>query len=189
MNTARELWDAWVQSAWTLSVGAYLQAFSLPISMLVAWLTFRATTSNLRYTMVVSEVNEHLKELSKAARDLAADIEEHYMGKYEGGFTANAARESRNSIMSAIKALNDKREVIGVFLRRDRNRELQERFDRWQTMALGDNFPVTRKDDRCKEFEEPVANVRKAQSEFERYLATLRKSCMDERWHLRRAMQ
>jgi hypothetical protein len=189
MSMLSEMWAAWSKSISSLPIGGFLQALSLPLSMLVAWLTFRAGSSNLRYSLVVSDVTAQIKEFSASCREVSQKIERHYLGDYEAGFTAGAAKESRNQILSAIKALDDKRAVLNVFLSKRKAIEIQTRFDQWQNLALGDNFPVTRKEDRCKDYEKPVIDLRRAQSELDRYLAALRKSCIDDGWRLRKTIR
>jgi hypothetical protein len=148
--------------------------------MLVAWLTFKATSANLRYTLVVADVNSQLKEFAESCSSLASDIEKHLLGKYEGGFTASAAKESRKQIMGRIKTIDGRRMVLSVFLRRKKALELKEQFDSWQRTSLGESFPATRKDELCKEYDKPITELQKALTGFECYLADLRRMCIDD---------
>lgn len=184
-----ELWEGWARAINSLHLGALFQALSLPISMLVAWLTFRATTSNLRYSLLVSDVSEQIKQFSQAAKALSVKIECHYKGKYPDGFTNAAARESRTEILTEVKELENRRSVLEVFLSEPKQEELKAKFDEWQEKVLGDQFPVTKKAECCKDHEKPIQDLRNAQAELERYLAKLRKGCIDSSWRFRKTIR
>lgn len=188
MNMLCDIWDAWSKAITSLTLGSYLQALSLPISMLVAWLTVKSTSVNLRYTIIVAEVTGQIKALAECCSKLASQIECHYLGSYEGGFTPAAAKESRKRIMAQMKELEDRRAVLNVFLTRKIAAQLEQEFDCWGKAALGENFPVTRKAEICKEFDLPVMELRKAETKFECYLATLRKKCIDHGKKFRRVL-
>ena len=165
----------------SLTIGAYLQALSLPLSLLIAWLTFKATTANLHYSLLAEDVTEQIKFLATQCRKIASEVEMHYLGNYDGGFSATSARDSRKRIMAQIKALDDCRAVLNVFLHEKKSLELQKKFDEWQVGLMDDNFPITRKEDRCKEFDPSVVAMRKATSAFECHLADLRRRCLNRR--------
>lgn len=189
MSTVSAIWEAWARSISALPIGGFLQALSLPISMVVAWLTFRATSANLRHSLIVSDVSSQIKEFATLSRELSLKVEQHYLGKYTEGFSAGAAKESRNQILASIKCLDDKRAVLGVFLSKKKTVEMEQKFDEWQHLVLGESFPVTRKEERCKEYEKPVVDLKKAQSAFDCYLATLRKSCIDAGWRFQKTLR
>lgn len=184
-----ELWRAWSHCITSLTIGGFLQALSLPLSMLVAWITFRAASSNLRYSLLVADVTAQIKEFAESSKKLSGAAESHYLGNYQGGFTAAVAKDSRNAILTEVKALDNRRAVLNVFLTIRKAEEFQKRFDLWQALVIGDSFPVTRKEERCKDYEKPITDLRKAQADFDCYLAELRKCCIDNSWRLRKTIR
>ncbi len=179
-------WTTWSEIINGLSPGDFFQALSLPASMLVAWATFRWAAADSRHALVIEDVTAQLKEVLNESRLLASKMEKHYMGEYEGGFTTAAARDSRKILMLGFKNIDDRRQVLSVFISSNASSGLQKAFDEWRTVLIGDDFPVLKKSDCCKEYDAPIKAIRGAQLAFEKRLSGLRRDCLCDGLRMRK---
>lgn len=172
------MWDNWSEFVQRLSAGDFIQALSLPASMLVAWLAFRWAAVDARRSMVITDVADQLREFTQESERIGNLIEQHYTGNYEGTFASSRAKESQQEIFARLRVMDQRRETLKIFLRKSAGSQFTNEFDAWQQTALGESFPVVRKIDCCRIYDPPVMAARDAQQRFSRYLAALRQKCL-----------
>lgn len=173
------MWNTWSELISGLSAEAYLQALSLPLSLLVAWLTVRFTANDQKETLVAQETCGIINDICEHSKLIRLSYEEHYKGAYPEGFSAKAVKASQRKIQSLQKDLEIKRQVVNAYLGKNGSGALTKAIDDWlYKLESSENFPVYRKADIFDESDSFFNEMHGAQAVFEASLARIKRDSL-----------
>ena len=171
-------WTLWSDCIKRMSAGAFLQALSLPLSLLVAWLTVRFTVSNHREILIAQEKVKLLDDICTDGRVLRMRYEIHFRGEYKERFCNATVKQSQREIQALIKALEVKRSALGMYLRKRQSDELEVLFDEWLRTLEGDIFPVYRQEDLLRSDSPRFNEIHTGHCKFEAGIAHYKQQCL-----------
>jgi hypothetical protein len=180
--------DAFPLFAAGTSVGDWAQILALPLALLVAWFTVRASSLDQRKSIILDDLVDHIRETQQHCNDLCKRLQDYLTGDLK----RLTLQDAYKNLLIGFKEAGRNAEHLGMFFDERLNRQIGDMHQVWWRELTRENVPVRNKKDFCKPNDATIKRIQDAQITWDKYLAELKHKCFQEEivyWKVKRRLR